>query len=74
MLRELSDCVEGAGRGDGKDVSELLVQIQVAVNDCQVSSKIVDQRYKLLMGADSHSCIHHTWRITSAATEGLFRT
>jgi len=40
MLRELSDRVEGAGRGDGKDVSELLVQIQAAVDDCQVSSKV----------------------------------
>jgi len=42
MLRVVSDRVDNAGhlgRDDGKVVSELLVEIRAAVNDCQVSSK-----------------------------------
>ena len=42
MLREASSRVENAGyfgTDDGKDVFELLAEIQAAVGDCQVSSK-----------------------------------
>jgi len=42
MLRDVSGRFENMGflgRDEGKDVYELLVEIQAAVNDCQVSNK-----------------------------------